>query len=39
MYNTALLQQSYILSPVFASIGASNSVSTKQVLTIFWFFR
>lgn len=30
MYNTALLQQSYILSSAFASIGASNSIYKKR---------
>jgi len=38
MYNTGLLQQRYILSFVFASIEVSNSVSTKQALTIFSTF-
>ena len=33
MYNTALLQQSYILSSAFASIGASNSVYKKHPFT------
>ena len=30
MYNTGLLQQSYILSSAFASIGASNSIYKKR---------
>lgn len=38
MYNTGLPQQSYILSSVFASIEVSNSVATKQALTIFSTF-